>query len=112
MVPQPTKRGLHDHPTSRYNRETQRHRGRTSPRSRYQGHGMGEQGTRGRPDSWDQLAPLVYTELHEIAERALRRERPGHTLQATALVHEALLRMREQRCVGSGNRLEFLTGAA
>jgi len=41
----------------------------------------------------DQLLPLVYKELHRIAEAYMRRERPDHTLQATALIHEAYLRL-------------------
>lgn len=41
----------------------------------------------------DQLIPVLYDELHRLAERSLRGERPNHTLQATALVHEAYLRL-------------------
>ena len=41
----------------------------------------------------DQLAPLVYEELRRVAGACMRRERPGHTLQATALVHEAYIRL-------------------
>lgn len=41
----------------------------------------------------DRLLPLVYAELHQLAQRQMRGERPGHTLQATALVHEAFLRL-------------------
>lgn len=41
----------------------------------------------------DRLLPLVYAELHQLAQRQMRSERPGHTLQATALVHEAFLRL-------------------
>ncbi len=41
----------------------------------------------------DRLLPLVYAELHQLAQRQMRAERPGHTLQATALVHEAFLRL-------------------
>ncbi len=41
----------------------------------------------------EQLLPLVYKELHRIAEAYMRRERPDHTLQATALIHEAYLRL-------------------
>ena len=48
---------------------------------------------RGDPSAFDQLLPLVYQELHAIAERHMRGERPGHTLQPTALVHEAFLRL-------------------
>lgn len=41
----------------------------------------------------DRLLPLVYAELHQLAQRQMQGERPGHTLQATALVHEAFLRL-------------------
>lgn len=43
------------------------------------------------------LIPLVYSELHKIAGGHLRNERPGHTLQPTALVHEAYARLIEQK---------------
>jgi RNA polymerase sigma factor (TIGR02999 family) len=45
----------------------------------------------------DDLAPLVYAELRRIASSYFRHERPGHTLQPTALVHEAYLRLADQR---------------
>jgi RNA polymerase sigma-70 factor, ECF subfamily len=45
------------------------------------------------PASADELAPLVYNELRRLAASYMRRERPGQTLQATALVHEAYLRL-------------------
>jgi RNA polymerase sigma factor (TIGR02999 family) len=51
----------------------------------------------GDREAMDALAPLVYEALHAIAERHMRRERPGHTLTPTALVHEAWLRLAEQR---------------
>ncbi len=41
----------------------------------------------------ERLTPLVYRELHRLAKRYMGRERPGHTLQTTALVHEAYLRL-------------------
>ena len=47
----------------------------------------------GDRDALDTLAPLVYQELHGIAKREMRRDRPNHTLQTTALVHEAFLRI-------------------
>jgi RNA polymerase sigma factor (TIGR02999 family) len=47
----------------------------------------------GDPAAADQLLPLVYAELRELAARKLAQERPGQTLQATALVHEAYLRL-------------------
>lgn len=56
--------------------------------------------------------PQVYNELREVAGIYLRRERPGHTLQPTALVHEAYLRLRDQRNVDWNNRGQFLGVAA
>lgn len=47
----------------------------------------------GEREALDQVSTLVYQELHRIAARFMRSERPGHTLQTTALVHEALLRL-------------------
>jgi RNA polymerase sigma factor (TIGR02999 family) len=58
------------------------------------------------------LTPLVYAELHRLAARALARERPDHTLQATALVHEAFLRLHAGRPASCNDRLHFLTLAA
>ena len=49
----------------------------------------------GDPGALDQLMPLVYDHLHQLAQRYMAQERPGHTLQATALVHEAYLRLLE-----------------
>ena len=60
----------------------------------------------------DQMLPLVYDELHRLAARYLSRERPGHTLQPTALVHEAYLRLIGQRQVDWRNRAQFLGVAA
>src|SRR5262245_33368838 len=48
---------------------------------------------RGEPHSADQLLPLVYGELRKLATEKMAHERPGQTLQATALVHEAYLRL-------------------
>jgi RNA polymerase sigma factor (TIGR02999 family) len=47
----------------------------------------------GDPDAAEHLLPLVYTELHRLAQAYMRRERPDHTLQATALINEAYLRL-------------------
>jgi RNA polymerase sigma factor (TIGR02999 family) len=57
---------------------------------------LGEFG-RGRKDAMNQLLPLVYDELHRLARSYFRRERGEHTLQPTALVHEAYLRMVDQK---------------
>jgi len=55
----------------------------------------------------DELMPLVYDELRRLARSYLRRERPDHTLQATALVHEAFLRLIDQHSVTWQNRAHF-----
>ena len=56
--------------------------------------------------------PIVYDELHRQAERLLRRESPGHTLQTTALVHEAYLRLVDQHQAHWQNRAQFFGIAA
>ena len=53
--------------------------------------------TRGDTRAQEALAEIVYQELRRLAQSYIRRERPGHTLQATALVHEAYLRLVDQR---------------
>ena len=60
----------------------------------------------------ERLVPLVYTELHRIAERSLRREGEGHTLQPTALVNEAFLKLFDQTRVEWQNRMHFFGVAA
>jgi RNA polymerase sigma-70 factor, ECF subfamily len=60
----------------------------------------------------DQLLPIVYQELRRIAGNYLRRENPGHTLQPTALVHEAWLRLIDQTRVNWRNRAQFFGVAA
>jgi RNA polymerase sigma factor (TIGR02999 family) len=60
----------------------------------------------------DALLPLVYRELKGIASRQLAGERPGHTLQATALVNEAYLRLVDQHSVDWRNRAHFFSIAA
>jgi RNA polymerase sigma factor (TIGR02999 family) len=54
------------------------------------------------------LLPLIYSELHGMAENQLRRERRDHTLNATALVHEAYLKLVDQSRVTWQNRAHFL----
>src|SRR5262245_44437011 len=56
--------------------------------------------------------PLVYSELRELAKRHFRKERPGHTLQPTAVVHEAYFRLVDQTRVTWKNRGHFLAVAA
>ena len=68
--------------------------------------------TNGRREATDGLLPLVYAELRDLAARLLRNERPDHTLQPTALVHEAYLRLVDQRVGTWENRAHFLGVAA
>jgi len=66
----------------------------------------------GDEEALEQLMPLVYEELHRLAHRHLGRERTGHTLQTTALVHEAYLRLIDQKEVRWQNRAHFFAVAA
>jgi RNA polymerase sigma factor (TIGR02999 family) len=61
----------------------------------------------GNQQALDRLTPLVYDELRRMARTYLRRERPDHTLQATALVHEAYLCLVDQHSVSWQNRAHF-----
>jgi len=67
---------------------------------------------RGDKAGLDQMLPALYDELHRLAAAYLSREDPGHTLQPTALVHEAYLRLIDQRRVDWRNRAQFLGVAA
>jgi len=67
---------------------------------------------RDRKSVLDQLAPLIYSELHKLAASYLHRDRPGHTLQPTALVHEAYMRMIEQSMPNWEGRSHFFGIAA
>ena len=60
----------------------------------------------------DRLLPIVYAELHRVAGNYVRRERPGHTLQATALINEAYLRLIGAQNVQWENREQFFGIAA
>ncbi len=71
---------------------------------------LGEIG-QGQKEAVNQLLPLVYDELHKLARGYFRRERGEHTLQPTALVHEAYIRLVDQRSPAS-NRGHFLALAA
>ena len=66
----------------------------------------------GRQDALDRLLPQIYAELRRLASSYLRRERPDHTLQATALVHEAFIKLVDQRAVRWQNRAHFFGIAA
>lgn len=62
----------------------------------------------GRRDALEQLLPLVYNELRRLAARYMQSEREGHTLQPTALVHEAYLRLTNQDRADWQNRAQFM----
>ena len=64
------------------------------------------------PDALERLVPLVYEELRAIAHRQLRSERANHTLSTTGLVHEAYLRLVDQRRVDWCDRTHFFAMAA
>src|ERR1700719_3586982 len=65
----------------------------------------------GVPDAPDQLLPLVYDELRRLAAHKLASEAPGQTLQATALVHEAYLRLVDRDTEHSWNSRELFSAA-
>ena len=62
--------------------------------------------------AFERMLPIVYGELHRLAHRYMNRERPGHTLQTSALVNEAYLRLVDQRNVKWNNRAHFFAIAA
>ncbi|MBV8857812.1 MAG: sigma-70 family RNA polymerase sigma factor [Acidobacteria bacterium] len=66
----------------------------------------------GDKSALDELLPLVEKELHDLASHYMRRERPGHILQTTALVNEAYLRLIDQRDVKWQNRAHFFAISA
>ncbi|MGD8869818.1 MAG: sigma-70 family RNA polymerase sigma factor [Gemmatimonadales bacterium] len=66
----------------------------------------------GEDDALDRIVPLVYDELRRMAARQLRRERAGHTLHATALVHEAYLKLAGSGTVEAVDRGHFMAIAA
>ena len=66
----------------------------------------------GNQEALDALLPLVYAELHRQASRYLRRERAGHTLRTTALIHEVYVKLIDQRTVDWQNRAHFFGIAA
>jgi RNA polymerase sigma-70 factor, ECF subfamily len=61
----------------------------------------------GEQEAAAQLAPLIYGELRRLAVQRLRHERPGHTLEATALVHEVYLKLAGRRNATWQNRVQF-----
>jgi RNA polymerase sigma factor (TIGR02999 family) len=66
----------------------------------------------GDPEALNKLLPLVYDELHRQARRCLRRERAGHTLQTTDLIHEAYFKLAGQATVQWENRTHFFALSA
>ena len=66
----------------------------------------------GNQAALDELYPLVYEELHRLARRYMSRERRGHTLQTTALINEAYVRLVDQRNVRWANRSHFFAISA
>jgi RNA polymerase sigma factor (TIGR02999 family) len=66
----------------------------------------------GDKQALEELLPLIYNELRHLAHNFLYRERPGHTLQTTALVHEAYLKLIDQRDAHWQNRAHFFAIAA
>jgi RNA polymerase sigma-70 factor (ECF subfamily) len=66
----------------------------------------------GSQKALERLFPLVYEELRRLAHRYMRREHPGHSLQTTAVVHEAYLRLIDQKNVQWQNRAHFFAIAA
>lgn len=71
-----------------------------------------EEAAAGRPHAARELLPLVYRSLRDLADRQMGAQRRGHTLQATALVHEAYVRLVGAQDVGWANRAHFYAAAA
>ena len=68
--------------------------------------------SKGDQEALDRLLPLVYGELRRLAQSYMRRERAGHTLQTTALIHEAYLRLIDAKQAPLGNRAHFFAVAS
>ncbi len=66
----------------------------------------------GSQAAWEQLVPLIYQELHRLAQVFMRRERKGHSLQTSELVHEAYVRLIDARQVDWRNRAHFFAVSA
>jgi RNA polymerase sigma factor (TIGR02999 family) len=62
----------------------------------------------GDRDAFQAVIPILYNDLHQLAHRYLRKARPGHTLQTTALVHEAYLRLEQNHHARFQNRSHFI----
>ena len=63
----------------------------------------------GDRDAFQAVIPILYNDLHQVAHRYLRKARPGHTLQTTALVHEAYLRLEQNHHARFQNRSHFVS---
>jgi RNA polymerase sigma factor (TIGR02999 family) len=68
--------------------------------------------SQGEEGAMEKLVPLVYTELHRLAQRYMSDEKPGHTLQTTALVNEAYLRLQDSRPADWDSRNHFFAVSA
>jgi RNA polymerase sigma-70 factor, ECF subfamily len=68
--------------------------------------------TNGDQSALEKLAPIVYEELHRLARHYMRRERPGHSLQTTALVHEAYVRLMDYKRMQWQDRAHFFAVSA
>jgi RNA polymerase sigma factor (TIGR02999 family) len=66
----------------------------------------------GNSDALNELTPLIYTQLRQVAARSLRRERPDHTLESAALVHEVYLKLIDQQRVQWHDREHFFAVAS
>src|ERR1700719_2027990 len=66
----------------------------------------------GDRNALEKLTPIVYDELHRLARRYMKRERPGHSLQTTALVNEAYMRLVDYKRMQWQNRAHFFAVAA
>src|SRR5688572_21029760 len=71
-----------------------------------------DQWNHGDHEALDKLMPLIYEELRKMAKRYMSQQNPGHTLQTTALIHEAYLRMVKQKEKHFENRAHFFGVAA
>jgi len=68
--------------------------------------------SKGDSDALERLMPMIYPELRRIARRYMRRENPGHTLQTSALINEAYVRLVDQQAVEWQDRAHFFAVAA
>ncbi|PWT87828.1 MAG: RNA polymerase subunit sigma-70 [Blastocatellia bacterium] len=85
---------------------------KTLPRTQHEITGLLEEWSGGNQAALDKLYPLVYEELRRLARSYMKREAKGHTLQTTALINEAYVRMVEQKNVHWQNRSHFFAISA